>query len=135
MKRVCKIFLLMLSLTLILASSVLTVFAEQSKAEEALVENFLVEETYVDENGNLIYLLEDGRKYDPAKKQFVEEEIEGMSLSLNFDRVVSSLKYMWQGMLCIFVVIGVIILVTILMNSLCNKADEKKKLREEKKGN
>ena len=125
----------MLSLTLILASSVLTVFAEQSKAEEALVENFLVEETYVDENGNLIYLLEDGRKYDPAKKQFVEEEIEGMSLSLNFDRVVSSLKYMWQGMLCIFVVIGVIILVTILMNSLCNKADEKKKLREEKKGN
>ena len=60
-----------------------------------------------------------------------------MNLFENFslDRCISSLRYMWQGMLCIFVVIGVIILATILMNFLCNKADEKKKLKEENNGN
>ena len=48
-----------------------------------------------------------------------------MNLLENFslERFVSSLRYMWQGMICIFVVIGVIILATILMNTLCNKAD------------
>ena len=50
-------------------------------------------------------------------------------------RFVSSLQYMWQGMLCIFVVIGVIILATVLMNFLGNKAEEKKKLKEENNGN
>lgn len=55
--------------------------------------------------------------------------------NFSFDRFISSLQYMWQGMLCIFVVIGVIILATVLMNSLCNKAEEKKKLREENNGN
>ncbi|MBR2460766.1 MAG: hypothetical protein IKB34_06020 [Clostridia bacterium] len=51
-----------------------------------------------------------------------------MNLLENFslERFVSSLRYMWQGMICIFVVIGVIILATILMNTLCNKADEKR---------
>ena len=34
-------------------------------------------------------------------------------------------------MLCIFIVIGVIILATILMNALCNKAEERKKLKKE----
>ena len=47
-------------------------------------------------------------------------------------RFVESLQYMWQGMLCIFIVIAVIILTTIIMNHLCTKAEQSKKLREEK---
>ena len=60
-----------------------------------------------------------------------------MNLFKNFsvDRFISSLQYMWQGMLCIFIVIGVIILATILMNALCNKAEERKKLKKENNGN
>lgn len=44
------------------------------------------------------------------------------------ERFVSSLQYMWQGMLAIFIVIGVIILVTVAMNkifaSLASKKEE-----------
>ena len=50
--------------------------------------------------------------------------------NFSVDRFLNSLQYMWKGMLCIFIVIGVIILVTALMNRVCNKAEEKKKLRE-----
>ena len=53
--------------------------------------------------------------------------------NISIDRFISSLQYMWKGMLCIFVVIGAIILATILINALCNKSEEKKKLREEQK--
>jgi Na+-transporting methylmalonyl-CoA/oxaloacetate decarboxylase gamma subunit len=51
----------------------------------------------------------------------------------NFDisRFFDSLKYMWQGMLCIFVVIGVIILSVYLIGALSAKAEERKKAREE----
>ena len=55
--------------------------------------------------------------------------------NFSFDRCVLSLRYMWQGMLCIFSVIGVIILATMWMNFLCNKAEEKRKLKEENNGN
>ena len=60
-----------------------------------------------------------------------------MNLFNNFsvERFVSSLQYMWQGMLCIFVVIGVIIASTLLMNYLCNRAEDRKKEREEKNDN
>ena len=55
----------------------------------------------------------------------------GFFEKFSFDRFLASLQYMWQGMLCIFIVIGVIILTTILMNSICVKLDEKKKKKEE----
>lgn len=54
-----------------------------------------------------------------------------MFQNLNVSNLLTSLQYMWQGMLCIFIVIGVIILTTILMNSICVKLDEKKKKKEE----
>ena len=38
---------------------------------------------------------------------------------------------MWQGMLCIFVVIGVIILSVVAMNSAFSKAEERKKAKSE----
>ena len=40
------------------------------------------------------------------------------------ERFLSSLQYMWQGMLCIFIVIGVIILATVAMNKIFSKKKE-----------
>ena len=48
----------------------------------------------------------------------------------NFDRFLFSLKYMWQGMLCIFIVIAVIILSVVIMNSISAKAQARKELEE-----
>ena len=44
------------------------------------------------------------------------------------ERFLSSLQYMWKGMLAIFIVIGVIILATIVMNKIFSK---KKKENQE----
>lgn len=41
-------------------------------------------------------------------------------MELNFDRFLFSLQYMWKGMLCIFVVIGVIILSVYGLNKASN---------------
>ncbi len=49
----------------------------------------------------------------------------------NLDRFLFSLQYMWQGMLCIFVVIGVIILSVFAMNAIFSKIEERKKAKEE----
>ncbi len=37
---------------------------------------------------------------------------------INFDRFLFSLQYMWKGMLCIFVVIGALILTVYGLNKL-----------------
>ena len=41
---------------------------------------------------------------------------------INFSRFLYSLQYMWQGMLSIFLVIGVIILFIVGMNKITNRA-------------
>jgi len=50
--------------------------------------------------------------------------------NFNFDRFLFSLQYMWKGMLCIFAVIGVIILfivgLTYVMNALKTKKGKRK---------
>ena len=54
--------------------------------------------------------------------------------SINFDRFLFSLQYMWKGMLCIFIVIGVIVLITYFFNRFVNYlafASEKKNNDEE----
>jgi hypothetical protein len=48
----------------------------------------------------------------------------------SFDRFLFSLQYMWQGMLCIFIVIAVIILSVVIMNSISAKAQARKELEE-----
>ena len=52
-----------------------------------------------------------------------------MSIFDNFsvDRFLFSLQYMWKGMFCIFVVIGVIVLSIVIMNSITKKMANKKK--------
>lgn len=47
--------------------------------------------------------------------------------NINFDRFIGSLRYMGEGMLCIFIVIGVIILSIYGMNALSAKLEERKK--------
>ena len=56
-----------------------------------------------------------------------------MNLFSNIDlnRFFSSLQYMWKGMLCIFVVIGVIILSVYLLNGMFEKLEAKKKEKDE----
>ena len=53
--------------------------------------------------------------------------------NFNVDRFLFSLQYMWKGMLCIFIVIGVIILSIYGMNKLFGSLAEKKKAKEEAK--
>ena len=47
-------------------------------------------------------------------------------MDINFDRFLFSLKYMWQGMLCIFIVIGVLILSIYGLNKASNAIEAKK---------
>ena len=56
-----------------------------------------------------------------------------MDLFKNIDiaRFIDSLQYMWKGMLCIFVVIGVIILSVYFMGAIFSKAEARKKAKEE----
>ena len=55
--------------------------------------------------------------------------------NINIDRFLYSLKYMWQGMLCIFVVIGVIILSVLLMNFISHRIQVMKQIKEEEQEN
>ena len=50
--------------------------------------------------------------------------------NINIDRFLYSLKYMWQGMLCIFIVIGVIILFVLLMNFISYRIEVMKQIKE-----
>ena len=51
--------------------------------------------------------------------------------NINVDRFIGSLRYMGEGMLCIFIVIGVIILSIYGMNAASAKLEAKKKSDEE----
>ena len=55
----------------------------------------------------------------------------GFFEKFSFDRFLASLQYMWQGMLCIFVVIGVIILSVYAVGAIASKLEERKKSDEE----
>ncbi len=51
--------------------------------------------------------------------------------NFRFDRFLFSLQYMWKGMLCIFAVIGVLILLVLLMNRLTEKMEALKAAKAE----
>ncbi len=55
--------------------------------------------------------------------------------NISFDRFLASLQYMWQGMLCIFIVIAVIMAAVYIMGAISSKSAEKKRLREEAEQN
>ena len=56
-----------------------------------------------------------------------------MDILNNFSvaRFLENLHYMWEGMLCIFVVIGVIILSVYAIGAITAKIEESKKAKEE----
>ena len=54
-----------------------------------------------------------------------------IEIDFNFDRFVDSLQYMWKGMLCIFIVIGAIILSIYVLNKAMNALEAKKKNESE----
>ena len=43
-----------------------------------------------------------------------------IEIDFSFERFVDSIQYMWKGMLCIFIVIGVIVLITYFFNRFVN---------------
>ncbi len=53
--------------------------------------------------------------------------------NFNLDRFLFSLQYMWKGMLCIFVVIGIIILFVFALNKITSAVEAKKKAKAEAK--
>ena len=128
MKKTVKILLLTLSLVMIFGTSILPVFAAEASKEAGDV-SFPVKET-IEINGEVIHLLEDGTAYNQTTQQWILEEKEGLAFETNLDRMLSSLQYMWKGMLCIFIVIAVIILSVVIMNTISAKAQERKELKE-----
>ncbi len=47
--------------------------------------------------------------------------------TVNVDRLLFSLQYMWQGMLCIFIVTAALIGVVYLLNRFGNRGNNQKK--------
>ena len=54
-----------------------------------------------------------------------------IEIDFSFERFVDSLQYMWKGMLCIFIVIGAIILSIYGLNKAMNAIEAKKKNESE----
>lgn len=50
--------------------------------------------------------------------------------NFSFDRFVYSLQYMWQGMLSIFLVIGIIVGFVVILNLLTNRKPKMKKEKQ-----
>ena len=140
MKNTFKALLLLLSLMLVLASLSLPVFAVEQPDDEDIIigesgdsTDNPVKSTYTDEEDNLILVFGDGREYNVTKQEWVTEPAQTEDMKLGFDikRMFSSLDYMWQGMLCIFVVIGAIILTVYLIGHFSSKAEARKAAKDE----
>ena len=70
---------------------------------------------------------------DASSVEEVTEAVADMSIKWHPENFVPNLKYMGIGMLCIFVVIGVIILSIYLINLFANKPKREKKPKKNKK--
>lgn len=144
MKNIFKIVLLTVALVMLLSAfSTLAVSATDAdavSATEAAEEPGKngVDRFYTDDEGNHILVLEDGKEYVVNAEERATEEIgESKTVAIKFDtsNLGTSLTYMWQGMLCIFIVIAVIILAVILMNFFSDKASARKKIAEDRDSN
>ncbi len=54
-----------------------------------------------------------------------------IEINFSFERFVDSLQYMWKGMLCIFIVIGAIILSIYGLNRAINSIEAKKRAKSD----
>lgn len=103
MKKSTKLLALLLMLILTFSVSAISIFAAESTEE--IVEN-------VTEN-------------------IEEETSKKIEIDFNAGRFVDSLQYMWKGMLCIFIVIGAIILSIYGLNKAINAVEAKKQAKSE----
>lgn len=139
MRNICRILVCALLLALVLLALGLPIFAteatdiNEADAVEEIEEKegFEVEQSYIDNDDNLILVLKDGKKYNATAEEWISEGEEGMELGFNSARFTFSLQYMWKGMLAIFIVIAVIILAVVIMSICSAKAQERKALREQ----
>ena len=135
MKRSSKILLLIVMIAISLSVFSLFAFAEDGEDTK----NPIVD-TYINGDDHLIIVLEDGTEYDLGENVPVDDkEVSGIDISINYPRFVNSLQYMWKGMLCIFIVIGAIIVVIYALNKVVNYAvdsiENKKKASTDKSAN
>ena len=133
MKNIFKILLLIFSLVFLISS--FATFAVSAEGTEE--DKKLVVASYSNEDEHIILVFEDGREYNSTKQEWVSEEneIKGVDLKFDISNLGTSLTYMWQGMLCIFVVIGAIILSVYLIGFLSEKVEERKKLSDSEETN
>lgn len=113
------------AILLFVAVMMFSVFATVSFANEneSQVE---VESSYVNEHGELIVVLKDGTKINLGVNPEIVDGDANISINPDGSRFVNSLQYMWKGMLCIFIVIGVLILSIYALNKASNAIANRK---------
>ena len=113
------------AILLFVAVMMFSVFATVSFANEneSQVE---VESSYVNEHGELIVVLKDGTKINLGVNPEIVDGDANISINPNGSRFVDSLQYMWKGMLCIFIVIGILILSIYGLNKASNAIANRK---------
>lgn len=113
------------AILLFVAVMMFSVFATVSFADEG--ENPAeVDSSYVNEHGELIVVLKDGTKLNLGVRPEIVDGDADISINPNGARFVDSLQYMWKGMLCIFIVIGVLILSIYGLNKASNAIANRK---------
>lgn len=113
------------AILLFVAVMMFSVFATVSFANEneSQVE---VKSSYVNEHGELIVVLKDGTKINLGVNPEIVDGDANISINPDGSRFVNSLQYMWKGMLCIFIVIGVLILSIYALNKASNAIANRK---------
>lgn len=92
---------------------------EIAPSEDTAEDDKKVVSTIVDEDGNIILIMEDGTTMNGGKAEEIIPESEGnREFKFEPQNFVANLGYMGAGMLGIFIVIGIIILATVLLNKL-----------------
>ena len=61
-----------------------------------------------------------------SESEEVAEEMKPIEVKFTTENFLEALNYLWQGMLCIFIVIGVLVLVTYALNKITNTIANKK---------
>ena len=61
-----------------------------------------------------------------AESEETSEEMKPIEVKFTTENFLEALNYLWQGMLCIFIVIGVLVLVTYALNKITNTIASKK---------
>ena len=61
-----------------------------------------------------------------SESEAAAEEMKPIEVKFTTENFLEALNYLWQGMLCIFIVIGVLVLVTYALNKITNTIANKK---------